>query len=301
MHACGHDAHLSCLLVSARILKKIQKEFAGTVLLIFQPGEELAPGGAKRMLDEGVLQHHHPQAIIAQHVTPELETGKIGFRSGIYMASSDELYITIRGKGGHAAFPEETTDNVLIASEIVIALKKLMDKKKPGRVQAILSFGSFLAQGATNVIPGEVTLEGTFRTFNEEWRKEAHHIMKVTAEKLAGEKGALCEFRVASGYPYLENDPRVTAEVRESASHYAGKENIVDLDIKMSSEDFAYFARSFPATLYRIGIKKPGTKVAPVLHSPTFDIDESVLELASGAMAWIALSNLLKKNENQML
>ncbi len=295
MHACGHDAHLSSLLGSARILQEIRKEFNGTVLLVFQPGEELAPGGAKRMLDEGALKHPQPQAIIAQHVSPELETGKIGFRSGLYMASSDELYITIRGKGGHAAFPEETTDSVLTASKIIVALKELIDGKRTAGVPTILSFGKFLAHGATNVVPGEVIIEGTFRTFSEEWRKEAHHLMRERAEELARKEGTLCEFRMASGYPVLENDPQVTAEARESASHYAGKDNIVNLDIKMSSEDFAYFARSFPATLYRIGIKKPGMKVAPALHSPTFDIDESVLELASGTMAWIALSNLLKK------
>lgn len=301
MHACGHDVHVSCLLGSARIINEIRNEFDGTVLLVFQPGEELIPGGAKRMLDEGALQHPRPQAIIAQHVAPELETGQIGFRSGIYMASNDELYITIRGKGGHAAFPKETTDSVLIASKIVIALKESIDEKKSGGVPTILTFGKFLAQGATNVIPGEVTIEGTFRTFNEGWRQEAHRIMREIAEKLAREEGGSCEFRVATGYPFLTNDHEVTAAARESASQYVGKENIVNLDLRMSSEDFAYFARVFPATLYRIGVRKPGVKVAPSLHSPTFDIDESVVELASGTMAWIAIASLLKKKENQML
>jgi len=301
MHACGHDVHVSSLLGTARIMQEIRNEFDGTVLLVFQPGEELVPGGAKRMLDEGILQHPRPQAIIAQHVAPELKTGQIGFRSGIYMASNDEIYITIRGKGGHAAFPEETTDSVLIASKIVVALKESINEKKSGGVPTILSFGKFLAHGATNIIPVEITIEGTFRTFNEKWRQEAHRIMRETAEKLAGEKGGSCEFRVAPGYPFLTNDHEVTARARESASQYAGKENIINLDLRMSSEDFAYFARVFPATLYRIGVRKPGAKVAPSLHSPTFDIDEAVLELAPGNMAWIAVSSLLKKKENQML
>lgn len=301
MHACGHDAHVASLLGSARIMQEIRHEFDGTVLLVFQPGEEHLPGGAIRMLEEGALQNPRPRAIIAQHVAPELMTGQIGFRNGTYMASGDELYITIRGKGGHAAFPEETTDSILIASKIVVALKESIHKERPAGIPSVLSFGKFLAHGATNVIPGEVKIEGTFRTFNEEWRKEAQHIMKTIAKKIAAEENASCDFHVAAGYPVLVNNQTVTEEARKAASRYAGKENIVDLDMRMSSEDFACFARVFPATLYRIGVRKPGVNVAPSLHSPTFDVDESVLEFAAGNMAWIAFSSLLKKNNHQML
>ena len=301
MHACGHDVHVASLLGSARIMQEIRHEFDGTVLLVFQPGEELIPGGARQMLEEGALQNPPPEAIFAQHVAPELMTGQIGFRNGTYMASSDELYITIRGKGGHAAFPEETTDSVLIASKIVVALKESISKERPAGVPSLLSFGKFLAHGATNVIPGEVNIEGTFRTFNEEWRKEAHRIMRTTATKLAGEENGVCDFHVAAGYPVLVNDHTITQQARKAASRYAGKENIVDLDLRMSSEDFACFAQAFPATLYRIGVRKPGMKVAPSLHSPGFDVDESVLELAAGNMAWVAVSSLLKKNKHQML
>lgn len=301
MHACGHDVHVSSLLGTARILQEIRNEVHGTVLLVFQPGEELIPGGARQMLEEGALQKPLPEAIIAQHVAPELTTGQIGFRNGTYMASNDELYITVRGKGGHAAFPEEITDSVLIASKIVVALKASIDKKRPGSTPTILSFGKFLAHGATNIIPGEVKIEGTFRTFNEQWRKEAFRIIRTTATKIAVEEGGSCDFKVAEGYPVLVNDHRVTSQAREAASQYTGKESIVELDLRMSSEDFACFAQVIPATLYRIGVRKPGMKIAPSLHSPTFDVDESVLELASGTMAWIAVSSLLKKNENHLL
>jgi len=295
MHACGHDVHIASLLGTARILKEMEREFEGTVLLIFQPGEELLPGGAKLMLEEGALQKPKPQAIIAQHVTPELETGQIGFRAGNYMASNDELHLTINGRGGHAAFPHETDDTVLIAAKIIVALKELIDIEKKGISPTILSFGKFLAQGATNVIPGEVKIEGTFRTFNETWRKKAHYIMTKRAEKIASKEGGSCEIRILTGYPVLVNNDIVTDVARESAIRYMGEKNIVDLDLRMSSEDFAHFAQVFPATLYRIGVRKKGVKAAPSLHSSTFDVDETVLEIASGNMAWIAVSYLMGK------
>ena len=259
MHACGHDLHMSSLLGTAKILMELNDEFEGTVLLLFQPGEELIPGGAQRMLDEGVFHERMPEAIIAQHVTPELETGQIGFRKGIYMASNDELHITIKGKGGHAAFPNETIDSVLIASKIIVALKELINGEKKISSPTILSFGKLIAPGATNVVPEEVNIEGTFRTFDEGWRKKAHRIMKKTATEIAVRAGGSCDFRILTGYPVLINDAELTEEARESTAGYLGNKNIVDLDLRMSSEDFALFEEYLDEDdIYRLAARDEG-------------------------------------------
>jgi amidohydrolase len=244
------------------------------------------------MLEQGIFKDVKPDAIYAQHVAPELETGKVGFRSGAYMASNDEVHLTIKGKGGHAAFPHETVDSVLIASKIIVALKKKIPEKK--HHPSILSFGRVHAPGATNVIPGEVKVAGTFRTFDEEWRNEAHRIIRETSTTIAREEGASCDVSIPTGYPVLVNDEVTTQKARQAAAAYVGEGNVVDLDLRMSSEDFAHFAQEYPATFYRIGIKKPGTQRIYNLHTSSFFVDESVLEIACGTMAWIAISGLLK-------
>jgi len=292
MHACGHDVHSSSLLGSAYILNSLKAEFGGTIKLIFQPGEEVLPGGASIMIKEGVLENPKPQSIIGQHVMPLIETGKVGFRSGIYMASTDELYVTVHGKGGHGAQPHQNIDPVLIASHIIIALQQIVSRNADPRLPSVLSFGKVQANGATNIIPNEVKIEGTFRTLNEEWRKEAKRLMKKMAEGMAESMGGSCDFRIMDGYPYLINEEKLTANARGFAEDYLGKENVVDLDIWMAAEDFAYYSQVTDACFYRLGTgnKEKGTTYS--VHTPNFDIDEDALRTSTGLMAYVALKQL---------
>ncbi|HNP98968.1 MAG TPA: M20 family metallopeptidase, partial [Bacteroidia bacterium] len=206
MHACGHDVHTSSLLGVARILNSVQEDFEGTVKFIFQPGEEKLPGGASMMIKEGVLSNPAPQAVIGQHVMPQIKAGKIGFRKGLYMASTDEIYVKVKGKGGHGAMPHLTVDPVMITAQILVALQQIVSRTAKPSMPSVLSFGKVIANGATNVIPDEVYLEGTFRTLNEEWRDEAHHKMKKMAEGIAESMNGSCEFTIVRGYPFLIND-----------------------------------------------------------------------------------------------
>ena len=228
MHACGHDVHTSSLLGVAKILTALKAEFGGTVKLIFQPAEEKLPGGASVMIKEGVLENPKPQAVIGQHVMPLIDAGKIGIRSGKYMASTDELYVTVKGKGGHGAQPQQNIDPVLITSHIIIALQQIVSRIADPRLPTVLSFGKVIANGATNIIPNEVKLEGTFRTMDETWRAEAHKRMKKMAEGIAESMGGSCDFNIVNGYPFLVNEERLTAKVRECAVDYLGEENVLD-------------------------------------------------------------------------
>ncbi|MEJ2904661.1 M20 family metallopeptidase [Pedobacter panaciterrae] len=292
MHACGHDVHSSSLLGSAYILNSLKAEFGGTIKLIFQPAEEVLPGGASIMIKEGVLENPKPQSIVGQHVMPLIDTGKVGFRSGIYMASTDELYVTVHGKGGHGAQPHQNIDPVLITSHIIIALQQIVSRNADPRLPSVLSFGKVQANGATNIIPNEVKIEGTFRTLNEEWRKEAKRLMKKMAEGIAESMGGSCDFRIMDGYPYLINEEKLTANTRAFAEDYLGKENVVDLDIWMAAEDFAYYSQVTDACFYRLGTgnKEKGTTYS--VHTPNFDIDEDALKTSTGLMAYVALKQL---------
>jgi amidohydrolase len=292
MHACGHDVHTSSLLGVARILQDLRGEFEGTVKLIFQPGEEKFPGGASIMIKEGVLNNPSPTGIIGQHVFPMLPAGKVGFRSGMYMASADEIYITVKGKGGHAAMPEMNIDTVLIASHLIVALQQIVSRHASPKVPSVLSFGKIEAKGATNVIPDEVKIEGTFRTMNEEWRKEAHKKIKKLAEGLCESMGGSCEIDIKNGYPYLKNDPELTERARSAAEAYLGNDNVVDLDLWMGAEDFAYYSQEVPACFYRLGTRNEMRGIISGVHTPTFDIDEAALETGIGLMAYIALQEL---------
>jgi amidohydrolase len=296
MHACGHDVHTSSLLGTARILQELREEFEGTVKLIFQPGEEKFPGGASIMIKEGVLQNPTPKGIFGQHVFPMLPAGKVGFRSGMYMASADEIYITVHGKGGHAAMPEMNVDTVLIASHLIVALQQIVSRHASPKVPSVLSFGKIEAKGATNVIPNEVKIEGTFRTMDEEWRKEAHKRIKKLAEGLCESMGGSCEIDIKFGYPYLKNDPDLTGKARNSAEAYLGSENVVDLDLWMGAEDFAYYSQEVPACFYRLGTRNEERGIISGVHTPTFDIDETALETGIGLMTFIALQELSNSN-----
>ena len=291
MHACGHDVHTASLLGSAIILNKLKNKFEGTIKLIFQPGEEQLPGGAKLMLEEGVLKTS-PKACIAQHVFPDLVAGKVGFKSGIYMASADELHVEIRGKGGHAALPHLLSDPILMTAQIINSLQQIISRNNNPDNPSVLSFGYIKANGATNVIPDKVILKGTFRTFDEEWRKIAHEKMKSIAESICQSAGGECDFNIKVGYPFLKNDVDVTERARKAAEIYLGKNNVIDLDLRMTSEDFSYFSQVAPSCFYRLGTGDG--KSTRRLHTSTFDIDESALLISSGLMAYIALEELSK-------
>ncbi|MDQ3046627.1 MAG: M20 family metallopeptidase [Bacteroidota bacterium] len=291
MHACGHDVHSASLLGVAMILNSIKDHFEGSIKFIFQPGEEKLPGGASLMIKEGVLENPHPAAIFAQHVFPSMETGKVGFRSGMYMASTDELYLTVRGKGGHAAMPAEYNNPLLIASQILLELDKEFMQKKH-KAPTVLAFGKITGNGATNVIPEEVKIEGTFRTMNEDWRAEAHFKMAALAESIAEKMNGQCEFRIEKGYPFLVNDENTTNKAKLAAEEYLGKENVEELPLRMTAEDFSFYSQQVPACFYRLGTGNKAKGITSGVHTSTFDIDESALETGAGLMAWMTVNAL---------
>jgi amidohydrolase len=292
MHACGHDVHTSSLLGAARILNEVKDQFEGTVKLIFQPGEEKTPGGASIMIKEGVLKNPSPTKILGQHVAPQIPVGKVGFREGMYMASADELYVTVKGKGGHGAMPDFNIDPVIISAHILVALQQIVSRYANPKVPCVLSFGKVIAEGATNVIPDQVYMEGTFRTMNEKWRAEAHIKMKKMAEGIAESMGATCDFNIVKGYPFLVNEPELTKRVKSFATDYLGSDNVIDLDLWMAAEDFSYYSQEIDACFYRLGVRNEEKGLISSVHTPTFNIDEDALEIATGLMAWLTVNEL---------
>jgi amidohydrolase len=292
MHACGHDVHMASLLGTAKILHTLRDEWEGSVKLIFQPSEERYPGGASLMIRDGVLENPRPAAIFGQHVFPGLPAGKVGVRSGRYMASTDEVYITVKGKGGHAATPQLNTDPIVMASQIVLALQQIVSRNATPFVPTVLSFGRIIGDGQMNVIPDEVKLDGTFRTFDEEWRQKAHQRIREIAVFTAQGMGGDCDVFIEPGYPFLENDPKLADNFRAFAGEYLGKGNVEELELSMTGEDFAHYAQSVDACFYRLGIRNIEKGVSSNLHTPTFDVDESALETGMGLMAWVALREL---------
>lgn len=292
MHACGHDVHASCLMGTAKILSETKSEWNGKVVLFFQAGEEKLPGGASLMIEEGIMQKYQPQRMIAQHVYPEMEVGKVGFRSGMYMASADEIYITVKGKGGHGALPHKNIDPVVISAELLIALQQITSRVAPPTIPTVLSFGKVIANGATNVIPDEVKLEGTLRTMNEEWRGRYHEKIEEICEKVTAAHGATCEIDIKKGYPFLVNDEAVTNTSRQAAISYLADENVEELDLRMTAEDFAYFSQHSPVCFYRLGVGNQQEGIKHSVHHPQFNIDEKALEIGMGLMSFIAVEQL---------
>ncbi len=292
MHACGHDAHTASLLGAAKILNEVRDQFEGTIKLIFQPGEEIIPGGASLMIQDKVLENPRPQAILGQHVMPFIPAGKVGFRSGLYMASTDELYLTITGKGGHGAMPETFIDPVLISAYLLVALQQIVSRVANPKIPSVLSFGRVEALGATNIIPNEVKIQGTFRTLDEAWRAKAHQKMRQIAEGIVEGMGGKLDFEIRKGYPFLKNEPALTARAMEAARAYLGTENVLDLDIWMAAEDFAFFSQEVDGCFYRLGTRNEARGITSGVHTPTFDIEEEALEIGAGLMAWLAVSEL---------
>jgi len=292
MHACGHDVHTSSMLGTVKILEQLKENFEGTIKVIFQPGEEKVPGGASKMIKEGVLKKPNVDNIIGQHVMPLIDAGKVGFRSGMYMASTDELYMKIIGKGGHGAMPELNVDPVSIMAQVLVALQQLVSRHSSPKIPTVLSFGKVIANGATNVIPNEVYLEGTFRTMDEEWRATAHQKLRKMAEGIAESMGAKCELEIRKGYPFLVNEPQLTERAKTHAIEFLGEENVEELDLWLAAEDFAYFSQATDACFYRLGVRNEAKGINSSVHTPTFDIDPLALETGMGLMAWLAIKEL---------
>jgi amidohydrolase len=292
MHACGHDVHTSCLLGAAKIINSLKNEFEGSVKLVFQPGEEKLPGGASVMIKEGVLNNPSVTNIIGQHVMPLLPVGKVGFRKGLYMASTDEIYMTIRGKGGHGAQPHQNIDPIVAMAQVITALQQVVSRVASPITPSVLSFGKVIANGATNIIPNEVYLEGTFRTLDEDWRAKAHESIVKIAKGISESLGCQCDIEIRKGYPFLKNNPELTQKAIDNATAYMGAENVVNLDIWMAAEDFSYFSQELPACFYRLGTRNDAKNITSHVHTPTFDIDENALPIGMGLMAWLAISEL---------
>lgn len=285
MHACGHDAHTSALLGAAKIICKHKDKLHHNILFIFQPSEEKLPGGAKVILEEGALKAFNIKTIFGQHVYPELPPGKIGVKAEKYMASADEIYIDIIGKGGHAALPHYLCDPIPIAAEVILSLQQVISRSSDPVIPSVLSFGRIIAEGETNIIPEKVRIEGTFRTFDEVWRKKAHQIIHDKIHYICKANGATADIDIQVGYPFVYNNPDITAKFNDFAKKYLGDSNVEKLELRMTAEDFAFYAQEYPSCFYRFGTGHPGAK----LHRPDFDIEENSLSTAAGLMAWIAM------------
>lgn len=290
MHACGHDVHTASLLGVARILWRLKQELAGTVILFWQPGEEKLPGGASIMIKEGLLDQYKPTYVIGQHVHPPLEAGKVGIKGGPYMASADEIFIHVHGKGGHAALPHKAVDPIVVMAQLINNLQQVISRHAPPTTPSVLTFGKIYSHGgATNVIPDTVTVEGTFRAMDEEWRDNAHEHIRRLSTNICKAHGGRAEVDIRRGYPYLHNHEELTDLVRLYMQEYLGEKDVVDLPIRMTAEDFSYYSQKADCCFYRLGINNQELGITSPVHTSTFDIDSKALEVGAGTMAYIAM------------
>lgn len=297
MHACGHDVHSSCILGASIILNELREHFEGTIKIMFQPGEEMLPGGASLMIAEGVLENPKVEKALALHVFPNMEHGEVGFRKGMYMASSDELYVKVIGKGGHAAMTAEYNNPLLIAADFLQSVhQKFMLQKKLNEaseeIPTVIAFGKINGEGATNVIPECVLLEGTFRTMNENWRKQVHQELHLIAKQVSAKHNAKIELDIRVGYPFLINDEAFTEQCVNNASDFLGKEKVHELALRMAAEDFAFISQKVPSCFFRLGTGNKSKGITSGVHTSTFDIDERALETGTGLMAWLAFKTM---------
>lgn len=290
MHACGHDVHTAILLGAAEIIWENKDQLPHPVKLIFQPGEEKNPGGASLLMEAGVLQNPSVHEIYALHVFPEMKVGNLGFREGLYMASCDEIYITIHGKGGHGATPHQTIDPIMTGVQLLSGLQQVVSRKCDPKIPCVLSFGHFEALGATNIIPEKAIIKGTFRTMNEAWRAEALDLIRLHVEHTCTQFGARAELEISKGYPFLENDPTVTAKMREKAIRHFGAAQVEELPIRLTSEDFSFYAQEIPVCFFRLGVRNEAKGIIHGVHHPKFDIDADALIIGMQAMALASFS-----------
>lgn len=303
MHACGHDVHTTCLLGAAIVLKQMENEIDGCIKFIFQPGEEKLPGGASLMIKEGALGQPLPKAILGLHVFPEMETGNLGFRKGEYMASSDEIYITVEGKGGHAAMRGQYNNPLIITSEVLLALDRFFSEEHTRKFTGkptVLAFGKIEGKGATNVIPNSVSIEGTFRAFDEKWRARAHEAIRATAEETAKKLGGKAVVNIVKGYPALNNHEALTGLSIKAAEELWGSSHIKELSLRMTAEDFAWYSQLMPACFFRLGTRNESKNIVSPVHTATFDIDEDALKIGAASMAWLGLNALNHFHEVKM-